>query len=155
LAESLIRVKAVAAVRKGESAASEKPKYPRRTTRALLGKEAKVILPPLGAPKITRLYIRYTRRQPSWASSSVFAQIPLRSTHGTYRGPILVSVTASLAATAIRARTQALCARALVAHDQQIGWFGAELKELAGAVEERGARGGKLDIAPMGRETGN
>jgi hypothetical protein len=39
-----------------------------------------------------------------------------------------------------------------VAHDQQIGWFGANLKELAGAVEERGARGGKQDIAPMGRE---
>jgi hypothetical protein len=39
-----------------------------------------------------------------------------------------------------------------VAHDQQISWFGADLKELAGAVEERGARGGKQDIAPMGRE---
>jgi hypothetical protein len=30
-----------------------------------------------------------------------------------------------------------------VAHDQQTGWFGADLKELAGAVEERGARGGE------------
>jgi hypothetical protein len=30
--------------------------------------------------------------------------------------------------------------------------LGADLKELAGAVEERGATGGKQDIAPMGRE---
>jgi hypothetical protein len=39
-----------------------------------------------------------------------------------------------------------------MAHDQQIIRVGAYLEELAGAVEERGARGGKQDIAPMGRE---
>src|SRR5215471_14066238 len=57
-----------------------------------------------GHPLYGRIGSNYTRHQSSWASSSVFAQIPLRSTHGTYRGPTLVSVTASLAATAIRAR---------------------------------------------------
>ena len=79
----------------------------------------------------------HARRQPSWASSSVFAQIPLRSTHGTYRGPTLVSVTASLAAIAIRARRLGV----LEPWWRMINrsWFGADLKKLAGAVEERGA----------------
>jgi hypothetical protein len=39
-----------------------------------------------------------------------------------------------------------------VAHNQQISWLGTHLKELASAVEEKGARGGKQDIAPMGGE---
>ena len=107
-------------------------------------------LRPPRSPK-THQRFNYTRRQSSWASSSVFAQIPLRSTHGTYRGPTLVSVTASLAATAIRARRLGVLEPWWRIINRSLG--SAPISRSLRALSKKGVREvAKQDIAPMGRK---